>query len=557
MVVRELITMLGFKTDKTSLKQTQQAAGGVMKMAKLAVGAFAGMAAVKWVRGAVDEVQQLGEQIGSLSGKTGIGVKELQGLVYAAKQAGIDMANFGMSMRFLAMSQAAAAKGSKEAASIYKTLGVTVKDGEGNFRKTMDVIMDVADGFAGLTSDTERTVVAQRLFGRAGASMIPMMKQGSKGLRDMMLEAGDLGFVMGEDLVAASRKLTKDQKKLSTVMTGIKISVAQGIIPVLLDATEKFIAWWKVNKDLVKVNLARVFGLIASTLSGLVSVIVWAVDVGTQFLQLFSPTGQLVIGALAGLAAIKMGIISGPMAGLLLLGAALAMGLQDWEDYKKGGQSTIRDLAWALDEMFVEGTPFQDALEGWRIFWWDMEHGNERVNNLKQSFLDVFQAIGDGVLEVLETIFAPAIELYKVFQKIGEALGISGAKAREESWRPTMSAAERRALGPNTRRRIKKEYAASQAAAEFEMRYNLGAENPFDVLTTPRAGGVSGFGPRSTSLQQDNRQTISITVPPGTPQELIREQILPLIRTEFDKQNKQVMDGLKPLSPDWLSGGAG
>jgi hypothetical protein len=131
------------------------------------------------IKGAIDTLDKLDD----LSEKTGIAVESLSMLRYAGEVTGTPLEAIALSTKKLAASMAEAAGGNKEAAATFKAVGVEVKNADGSLRSQDAVLLDLADRFQGYEDGAAKAALAQRLFGKSGADMIPLLNQGSNGIR--------------------------------------------------------------------------------------------------------------------------------------------------------------------------------------------------------------------------------------------------------------------------------------------------------------------------------------------------------------------------------------
>src|SRR4051812_28414890 len=130
------------------------------------------------IAGAIDAADHLND----LSKKTGIAADTLGGIGFAAKQAGGDLESAAAGIGKLNKSIAEAAAGGKEAAEGFAVIGVAVKDASGATKNADQVLSEVADKFASYADGPEKAALALRLFGKAGADMIPLLNDGGAAL---------------------------------------------------------------------------------------------------------------------------------------------------------------------------------------------------------------------------------------------------------------------------------------------------------------------------------------------------------------------------------------
>jgi hypothetical protein len=196
--------------------------------------AAASAAMVASIKSAVDT----GDQLNKLSQKTGIAVESLSALAYAGDLSDVSIESLATGIKKLSVNMSeAAASTSGKAAEAFKALGVSVKDASGNLRDSDAVMADIADRFAGMKDGAGKTALAVALFGKAGADLIPLLNQGSRGLAEMRVEAEKLGLVMTGKMAKDAEEFNDNIKKLSLSTSALGRSIAADLLGPLAEYT--------------------------------------------------------------------------------------------------------------------------------------------------------------------------------------------------------------------------------------------------------------------------------------------------------------------------------
>jgi hypothetical protein len=175
-----------------------------------------------------------------LSDNIGVAAESIVGLRYAADLSSVGSENMDKNMAKLAQTISKAAGGSKEASATFAKMGIEVKNSDGTLKNSEQVLMEMADAFQKLPAGTERATLAMDVFGKSGASMVSMLKDGSGALKEMVNEgAGAAGNIKG---------ISESMEELGTAATKGKAAV-MGIIASLAD-TSVFKNAIKYVKDL-------------------------------------------------------------------------------------------------------------------------------------------------------------------------------------------------------------------------------------------------------------------------------------------------------------------
>lgn len=247
MEIASLFATLGLKPDKESWAQGDRLISGVKK----ALGAIAAFKAVSWAKGAIREAADLGGKLNDLSQTVGINVELLQELGYAAQQNGSSLDGMAVGVRFLARNMQQAKKHGGEAADAFRKAGIKFKTAGGALRPVEDVLGDLADKLAKMPDGAEKTALAMNVLGRSGASLIPALNGGRKGLEDARKRARELGLVLSGDAV---KRLDNFGDKWDDLRAKIKVAIASGVAqvaPALERAIDAVLAWTTANRELL------------------------------------------------------------------------------------------------------------------------------------------------------------------------------------------------------------------------------------------------------------------------------------------------------------------
>jgi hypothetical protein len=217
--------------DKKSLNGMAASIGsGFVQVAKMAT--VAGIAAAGALAVIVKKTADAGDAVWDMSQRTGIATETLSGLKLAAEKSGTSIEGVAVGLRFLGRSMVNASDGVKTSSDAFADLSISVKDAEGKLRPMQDVMLDVADRFAGMENGAEKTALAIKLFGRSGTELIPMLNLGAEGLRKEIEMAEKLGLVFTEKTAKAADKFKDTMTELNGALAGMRNDIGNALIPV-------------------------------------------------------------------------------------------------------------------------------------------------------------------------------------------------------------------------------------------------------------------------------------------------------------------------------------
>lgn len=225
----------GLKSAQTGLQRFASFA----KAGALAIGgavATAGGAMALMMKGIIDDADEMSK----MAQKIGVPIEELSKLRYAAQLADVDLEALSKAVKKLSTNMFEASQNATgPAAEAFAALGVSVQDAEGKSRSATEVIGALADRFARMPDGVEKTALAIKIFGRAGADMIPMLNEGSAGLEQLYTEAERLGVVLDEETGKAAERFNDNLTRLGKTKDGIITKITAGMLPALSNLTDE------------------------------------------------------------------------------------------------------------------------------------------------------------------------------------------------------------------------------------------------------------------------------------------------------------------------------
>lgn len=180
-----------------------------------AIGAGFSIAALNTM---VNETVKAAAALDDMSEKTGASVETLSGLVEVAKIGGHEIGTLEQAMTKLA-------KGGEGTSRALGALGISAKDASGNLKDTGTLTQEIAGKLIAYADGTGKAAIAQDLFGKSGAQLLPFLK-------DLAL-SGSLVVKTTTEQAAAAETYEKTLNKLAIAKGDlVRIAVTQ-LVPTL------------------------------------------------------------------------------------------------------------------------------------------------------------------------------------------------------------------------------------------------------------------------------------------------------------------------------------
>lgn len=234
------------------------------KVSIAAIGGIGAAGAIAAVTARIASAVAVADQLNRTSQKIGVTVEALSALEYAAKLADVSSETLSGSLGKLSKTMASAAAGGAADAAAFDAVSVAVKNADGTLRRTDDVLADIATAFGTLPDGATKTALAMRLFGRAGAELIPLLNDNADGFKSVTKEAQQFGVVISKDLAAQADALGDDFDRLRAASSALGISLASDVVPGLASLTTEFVKNYREASGLLKT-----FDALSATIAGL------------------------------------------------------------------------------------------------------------------------------------------------------------------------------------------------------------------------------------------------------------------------------------------------
>ncbi len=180
-----------------------------------------------------------GDEIAKASKKTGMATEDISRLRYAAERSGVGFGGLESALARMARSASEAAGGAEMYSEAYDRLGVSVTDANGELKGGEQLFREVAEGLKNVDNATERAALAQEIFGRSGAQLLPLLNEGEAGIKKLGDRAEELGMVLSGKAAKDSERFNDALEDLKDTGTTIAMTLGQTLMPTIAEIAEK------------------------------------------------------------------------------------------------------------------------------------------------------------------------------------------------------------------------------------------------------------------------------------------------------------------------------
>ncbi|GIW55566.1 MAG: hypothetical protein KatS3mg082_1970 [Nitrospiraceae bacterium] len=277
--------------------------------------------------GAAKLFADMGSDMKDMSDRTGVAVEALSELRYAAEQSGSGAEDLEKGLRTMSRNIIEAARGSAQAQRNLGRLGLTIADLTGLSPDQQFEL--IADRLSRIQNPANRAAIAMEIFGRTGASLLPLLSTGANGIQELRREANRLSLTMStEDAEAAEAfgdalsTLWKSLKQVAFMVGGALAPTFKQIAQWITQIAANLADWIDENREVITIIAAVVAGIVGvgvalmvlgpiiSAVSTAIGLVTFAIPAATTAVSLLgaaigfllSPIG-LVVAVIGGIAA--------------------------------------------------------------------------------------------------------------------------------------------------------------------------------------------------------------------------------------------------------------
>lgn len=265
-------------------KEIGSMAGSAAKWGAATAAAAAAGAAV-FVKSAIDQA----DAAGILAGKLGITTEALTKLEYAAKLSDVSQSALEGSLKKLSVTLTNAQDPASKAAQAFNAIGLSARD---LIALPADQQLGrIGDALNNVENQSQRAALAQKIFGRSGIELLPILAEGSAGIRALGEEAERFGVVISGDLAARAGLFNDNLDRLKTAAEGVGLAVADQLLGPMNDLSTELteLAQQKETAE-----------GIATFITGIGTAVMWTANAIATTANVFKFLGESMAAAING-----------------------------------------------------------------------------------------------------------------------------------------------------------------------------------------------------------------------------------------------------------------
>lgn len=419
MTIRELLVKIGVQTDQAKLQAFDDAVTRVKQTAIVATAAVAGLVVGAYRLAAATATAA--DDAATNAAKIGITTEAYQELEYVSARADLSIEEMSSTLKLQARNLETAKEGTGEAADALKKLGIAANDVR--LQDQVSALGLLVERMRTLKTSQERVALAQRLWGRSGTALVPLIEDQTLSIEALRKEAHKLGYIMDADAIAAGQRFDDALKEAQFTAQGLKNTLGIALVPAFTTLLTRFREWVAVNRDLVKGNLEKW----ATRLGDAILWVANHADALTLALEVLA--GGWAATKIVGFAQTLLALFNGLKAGFVALAGVLGVGVGPLLAIVAGISAVVAGyvaLGLVIQDLIVYFRGGKSAIGEWIARHAEAEGVVGSLARMAQALLDLFRALGSYVSTTLQPVFDA---LSMTVDAVGEAIGKAMDKA--------------------------------------------------------------------------------------------------------------------------------
>lgn len=586
MILRELVTRLGFELDDKNLKKFEQSIddaktklAGFGKAINVAKFAITGMvAAATGLTVLSISVAKAAKETDDLANKLGITTDDLQSLELVAQGTGLEVNELSKSFASFNKQLGTIDTTSKIVTNELNRLNISTKDNNGNLKSSFVLYEEAAKKIAAIKDPIKQAAVSQRLLGTSNKEVAKLFDTTNEAFQKQREEITQLGYIIDSKGIQSSKDFIKSWNNLKIIIDGVKKELAVKFMPVFSRTIDMFKTWYVANRKIISQSITSFINILSAAFSFLfkaINLILTPVKYLTNLLGGLENTINVlaitlgilaiprILAAASAVRVLTVALLANPVtwvtAAIIALSVAIALIIDDLMAWATGNTSLISTL---LKEWFGFEKTFDEIIDGVvDYFKTSFESLAKWFTSLFDGILDTIKTvtdfIGSGIDKVREkTIFRKVVSEEERQVKVIRAddklntIKDESVKAdlerKETVLRKIELVNEDNLDEPRVRRQI-------QLIDESNLTDEIIRPNNLQPLINPSSSinGVSPVNNNSTANNKVNQyitENIVVNVPVGTTAEqsrIIADQVTNAFQEQF---NYNILRGLDSLS---------
>lgn len=380
MIVRELFTRLGFKTDTSGAKTYSAALVTVKKSVLGLVGAVTG--GITAVAAFTVAMGISGNQLAKTARMANTSIKELDGFTFAVER--LTLLSKGEATGALLQFENGlrqASFGGRDFVTSFRRLGFGLEEIRNRTVSANDVMARLQVLAKDNTQEALALHVASQIFGSGLANqIIPALRESNQQFSESVALAGTLGTTLSEAGGKHAERLVDGLHNVKRIIATLSIQVAERLIPPFADFIDKGTEFFEANKDLIDSGIDKFFERLGVVVKGFATFAKGSFTAGQELVSMLGGLSRILNLIVVGLIILTaIGVVkffTGAAAAALKFNKAL------WKLFFNPALLPMLALVLVLEDLVTWLTGGESAIGK---FFGEFEHLKEGIKDTRKE----------------------------------------------------------------------------------------------------------------------------------------------------------------------------
>lgn len=235
---------------------------GALKLAALAAAAAIAAKVVSSITEATQSIIDMGDKMQKTALATGLSTEFLSGLSHATEIAGSSFAAMPKALKTMSLAAQEANRGLKTYTETFDDLGISVNNASGELKPMKQIFLETADAIAAEENETRRLALASKVFGRGAIELMPLLREGRKGISGLIDESAELGLQWSQKNADAAAEFKDAMARMKGAFLGIIQSIVVDMLPTMQRWATAIKEWAIEHKEQIKAVVAVISGFV-------------------------------------------------------------------------------------------------------------------------------------------------------------------------------------------------------------------------------------------------------------------------------------------------------
>src|SRR3569623_1249810 len=128
----------------------------------------------------------------------------------------------------------------KDDEEAFTRLGVQTRDQNGQFRNSLDIMLDVNKRLLDFKEGTDRNIEGMKIYGKSWGDVAGLLKLNTDLMEESRKKAIELNLIVGQENIEATARYRAAMNDVEDVLTAVKKAIGDAVMPALTDLGNEF-----------------------------------------------------------------------------------------------------------------------------------------------------------------------------------------------------------------------------------------------------------------------------------------------------------------------------